>query len=439
MKFTVLHLNRIGAVIVALLAMLPIAARGQSAFEREPINYNTAPVTDPIAKLQARLDAGKTSLEHDRQGYLAAVLKQLRIPVSSQTLVFSKTSFQREQISPQTPRALYFNDDVYVGWVRGGDVLEIASTDPDLGPVFYTLDQRETAKPQFVRQTDACIQCHGRTSNGEIPSLTIRSLHTDPTGMPILTAGTSRTTQESPFEQRWGGWYVTGTHGKSRHMGNVFGKDRDDEGPLDVEAGANVTTLSDRFDTSPYLSQHSDIVALMVFEHQAEAHNLLTNLNYQTRWAVRDSQAINDALGKTGEAELSESARRRISSAGEKLLKYLLYCDEELLTERIEGTSTFTTDFPAIGPRDKAGRSLREFDLRTRMFKYPLSYLIYSDSLDHLPPEAKDYVYRRLWEVLSGQDTTEPFKHISTAERKAILDILRDTKPGLPIIFSRAR
>src|SRR5688572_9331142 len=100
MKFTVLHLNRIVAVLVALLAVLPIAARGQSAFERESISYNTAPVSDPIAKLQARLDAGKTTLEYDRHGYLAAILKQLGIPVSSQTLVFSKTSFQREQISP---------------------------------------------------------------------------------------------------------------------------------------------------------------------------------------------------------------------------------------------------------------------------------------------------------------------------------------------------
>jgi hypothetical protein len=417
--------------------MLTLAAHGQSAFEREPISYNTAPVTDPVAKLQQKLDAGKLKLEHDGQGYLAAVLKQLNIPVSSQSLVFSKTSVQREQISPQTPRALYFNDDVYVGWVRGGAMLEIASTDPDLGPIFYTLDQHETAKPKFVRQSDACIQCHGSSSNGELPALMIRSLHTDPNGQPILTAGTSRTTQESPLEQRWGGWYVTGTHGDRRHMGNVFGKHRDDDGPLDVEAGANVTSLTDRFDTTPYLSAHSDIVALMVFEHQVEAHNLVTNLNYQTRWAIRDSKAIHDALGKTGDEELSESARRRISSAGEKLLKYLLYCDEELLTSRLEGTSTFTTDFPAIGPRDKAGRSLRDFDLRTRMFKYPLSYLIYSDSFDHLPAPAKDYVYRRLWEVLSGQDTSETFKHISTEERKAILEILRDTKPGLPAFISK--
>jgi hypothetical protein len=417
---------------------LPSLLRAQAAYEREPIHYNTAPVADPIARFQADLDAGKAKLEFDPKagGYLASLLKQLDIPVSSQTLVFSKTSLQRDRISPQTPRALYFDDEVYVGWVQHGDLLEIASTDPDLGPVFYTLEQRPTGNPKFVRQTDKCTQCHGTSMTGDVPGLMVRSLHTDPTGMPVLTAGTSLVTQSTPLEDRWGGWYVTGTHGDRRHLGNVTAKHRDDDGPLDVEAGANVTDLSHRFDATPYLANgHSDIVALMVLEHQAEAHNLITRLNYQTRWAIRDSRAINEALGKKSsdadKVELTDSARRRISGAGEKLVRYLLFCDEELLTTRIEGTSTFVTDFPAAGPRDRQGRSLRDFDLRTRIFRYPLSYLIYSPSIDALPAEAKDFVCRRLWEVLSGQDTSPAFKHLSTAEKQAILEILRDTKPDI--------
>jgi hypothetical protein len=179
----------------------------------------------------------------------------------------------------------------------------------------------------------------------------------------------------------------------------------------------------------------------MVLEHQTEAHNLFTKLNYQTRWAVRDSHAINEALGKTGQEvdTLSDSARRRISSAGEKLVQYLLFCDEDLITDRIEGTSTFTSDFAQRGPRDRQGRSLREFDLRRRMFRYPLSYLIYSESFDALPTPAKDYVYRRLWEVLSGKDTSQTFRQISTEQRHAIVEILRDTKPGLPAYFTAAK
>jgi hypothetical protein len=265
----------------------------------------------------------------------------------------------------------------------------------------------------------------------------VRSLHTDPDGMPILTAGTSLSTHASPLEERWGGWYVTGTHGQRRHLGNVTAKQRDDAGALDIEAGANVTSLTDRIDTSAYLgSGHSDIVALMVLEHQAQAHNLFTQLNFQAQWALRDSRAINAALNKPAGDELTDSARRRITSAGEKLVKYLLYCDEELLTERIAGTSTFAADFAARGPRDRRGRSLREFDLRTRMFRYPLSYLIYSESFEQLPAPAKEYVYRRLWEVLSGADRSPEFKHLATDERQAILEILRDTKTGLPAFFS---
>ena len=426
------------AVTVVCLLVTAAPARGQSAFEQDPVNYNTATPTDPVARLQADLDAGRAKLEHDdRHGYLAALLRRLNIPASSQTLVFSKTSFQRDLIAPETPRAIYFDDDTYVGWVRHGGAIEVASTDPVLGTVFYTLDQRPTAAPRLVRQTDSCIQCHGSTMTDNVPGLLVRSVHTDPTGLPVLTAGTALTTQASPLEERWGGWYVTGTHGDRRHKGNVLTKHRDDDGPLDLEAGANLTDLAGRFDPAAYLAGgHSDLVAHLLLAHQAEAHNLITKANFQTRLAVRDSRAINDALGTPPTTpELTESARRRIHNAGERLLKYLLFCDEELLADRMTGTSTFAADFAARGPRDSKGRSLRDLDLRKRMFRYPLSYLIYSPAIDALPGPVKDHFYRRLFEVLSGQDKAAEFRHLSTADRKAILEILGETKPGLPAYF----
>lgn len=432
-------LPTIVAAIPAFLAAAASPAPGQPAFEQDPINYRTAPTSDPIAKLQAELDVGGATLEHDdRHGYLAAVLQRLNIPASSQTLVYSKTSFQRDSISPQTPRALYFDDETYVGWVRHGGAIEVATTDPNLGTVFYTLDQRKAATgepPRFVRQTDSCIQCHASMLTDDVPGLVVRSVHTDPTGLPVLTAGTALMTQASPLEERWGGWYVTGTHGDRRHKGNVLTRHRDDDGPLDVEAGANLIDLSSKFDATPYLAGgHSDIVAHLVLAHQAEAHNLITRANYQTRLAVRDSHAINEALGAAS-TELTESAQRRIQNSGERLLRCLLFCDEELLTDRVTGTSTFTSDFAARGPRDGKGRSLRDFDLRKRMFRYSLSYLIYSTGFDGLPPQAKDYVYRRLYEVLSGQDKGKDFRHLSADDRQAILEILRETKPGLPEYF----
>ena len=439
---TYIQLSRVARLIKLAAALcafaVPCVAVAQPAYEQDPIRYATAPASDPVARLQADLDAGRTTLEYDgRHGYLASLLSRLKIPASSQTLVFSKTSFQRDAISPRTPRALYFDDDTYVGWVRGGaGAIEVASTDPDLGTVFYTLDQRESDKPRFVRQTDSCLQCHGSTMTEDVPGLLVRSVHTDPTGLPVLTAGTSLMTQGSPLEERWGGWYVTGTHGDRRHKGNVLTAHRDDDGPLDVEAGANLTDLSGKFDPAPYLAGgHSDIVAHLVLAHQVEAHNLITRANYQTRLAVRDSDAINGALHAPA-GELTDSARRRIHNAGERLLRCLLFCDEELLATRITGTSTFAADFAARGPRDAKGRSLRDLDLRKRMFRHPLSYLVYSPAFDNLPAPVKDHVYRRLFEVLSGQDTSKDFRHLSTDDRRAILEILRETKPGLPEYFS---
>jgi hypothetical protein len=431
------------AIVAALMLSFGSAqtARGQSAYEQEPISYLTAPSHDPVAKLAARIDRGEVRLDADAAtGYLASLLKHLDVPVSSQTLVFSKTSFQRDRISPQSPRALYFNDHTYVGMVRGGEVLELASVDPQLGTVFYTLAQpKGGAKPRpptLIRQTHNCLQCHGSGMTRDVPGLLLRSVFPDRTGQPALSQGTFLVNHETPLEHRWGGWYVTGTHGGQRHMGNWCVEDEDRAGEeLRAGPGSNVTTLTGRFDTAAYLSGNSDIVALMVMEHQAEMHNLLTRANYQTRLALRDEEAMNAALGRPS-GERSDTTRVRIKAACEPVLRYMLFADENLLTDPVKGTSTFAADFESRGPRDKLGRSLREFDLDRRLFKYPLSYLIYSEQFDGLPPDAKDYLYRRLWDVLGGRDDDAAFSHLKRSTRRKIVEILRDTKPGLPAYWS---
>ena len=110
----------------------------------------------------------------------------------------------------------------------------------------------------------------------------------------------------------------------------------------------------------------------------------------------------------------------------------MLFCEETKLTELVTGTSEFTKKFAARGPFDSQKRTVREFDLKTRMFRYPLSYVIYSKLFDGLPTEAKERIYLRLWEVLAGKDQTKEFAHLSKQDRQAIREILRDTKPGLP-------
>jgi hypothetical protein len=256
------------------------------------------PPNDPVARFQRRLDHGDAKLSFRKpQGYLLSVLKQLNIPLSSQGLVFSKTSSQLPLITPATPRAIYFNDDVYVGWVQGGNVMEVAATDPFQGTMFYTLDQRETAEPKFVRREE-CLQCHASPKTLGVPGLLLRSVFSAADGTPELSLGSFETNQRSPLKERWGGWYVTGTHGSRRHMGNVWLRDNGNPGRLDPESGANVTSLAGRFDVSAYASPHSDLVALMILAHQTRLHNLISRVNWETRLALHEQGSTADAISR---------------------------------------------------------------------------------------------------------------------------------------------
>jgi hypothetical protein len=359
------------------------------------------------------------------------VLAELKIPISSQTLVFSKTSLQRERIKPGAPRALYFNDDMYVGFCQNGPLVEVTAIDPQLGSVFYSLDQEKGEKPRFTRQADTCLICHSGSTNQGIPGPLLRSVYTDADGYPVLASGSYRTDQASPLSQRWGGWYVSGTAGKQTHMGNLIVRGRRRPEDVDNRPNLNCTDLGKYFKTDRYLSPHSDIVALMVLEHQTEMHNLIARANFQTRMALYEEAELNKALGRPADYR-SESTTSRIKSAGEPLVKYLLFSGETKLTDAVKGTSGFAEEFAKRGPRTKDGRSLRDFDLRSRLFKYPCSYLVYSASFDALPGAVKDYVLRRVYDVLTGKDNGDDFAHLSAADRKAILEILRETKPDLP-------
>src|SRR6516162_3925939 len=260
-------------VIAGALAIAGMVRSGD--IEAEPINYAKAPVDNAVSRLEQRLAAGKATLTYEAGfGYLRSLLRELNVPQSSQTLVFSKTSLQRHRIAPTRPRAIYFGDDVYVGFCQHGDVLEVTAIDPGLGAVYYTLDQKSPDKPRFTRQTDTCTICHSSSANQVFPGNLVRSVYSDEDGLPILSAGSHRIDQTSPLEQRWGGWYVTGTSGKRKHLGNLTFHGDPDPNHIDNSAGLNLTGLSDRIKTSAYLTPHSDIVALMVLEHQAEMHNL---------------------------------------------------------------------------------------------------------------------------------------------------------------------
>jgi hypothetical protein len=321
----------------------------------------------------------------------------LRVPVSSQTLVFSKTSFQFPKISPERPRALYFNDDIYVGRVHDGPALEFISFDPMQGAIFYILNDQPTEHPRFERAALDCVQCHvAANSTRGVPGVMLRSVFTSPSGTQAAGTPSYITGQDSALKDRFGGWYVTGSLGKQTHLGNA--------------------SLPD---TGDYLTNYSDIVAHLVLAHQTQMHNLITQTNYQTRLALY--------AGKDADA-----ARRQFERPAEQLVRYLLFANEAPLEEPVAGTSGFAQEFAARGPRDGRRRSLRDFDLQRRIFKYPCSYLIYSEAFDAIPQPAKDYVYRRIFEVLSGREQGPDFASLSAEDRQAILEILVATKPGLP-------
>ena len=389
------------------------------------IRYRDLGHRNAVARLQRQLTGGQGRLEYDRTaGYLPAVLKALDVPVSSQLLVFSKTSFQSSRINPHSPRALYFNDSVAVGHVRNGDVLELTATDPDAGVVFFTLHQSEDLRPAIVRRDDDCTSCHATSRTLGVPGLVVRSVFPDRGGMPVQGAGSFSTDHRSPLEQRWGGWYVTGTHGTSRHMGNQIAID--EAGTLDPNAGANVTDLKRFLVPGVDLTPHSDLVALMVFEHQVRITNLITRVGWEARMALAD----HEALRRPNEPARawSESTRRRIEGPAEVLVRSLFMLDEHPLASPVAGTSGFSEEYSARGPRDRRKRSLYELDLRKRLYRYRFSPLIYSEQFAGLPAEVHGYIYQRMRDVLAGRDRSADFATVTSAERSAILGILKDTR-----------
>jgi hypothetical protein len=374
------------------------------------IQYGQRPVDDPAARLEQRLESGQVKLEvaSNGLGYLPSVLKLLGVNPDSQALVFSKTSTQVENIGPRTPRAIYFNDDVMVGFVCNSDVLELASLDPKQGVQLYVLVK--AAEPAFA-PSQGCLRCHQGAVTMGIPGLVVSSVH--PVSQSRQEHGNAfMTDHRTPLSARWGGWYVTGTTGSQTHLGNNTNLvDPVRSGGPSSQPTQNLTSLTEMFDTSKYLEPTSDIVALMTLEHQVRMTNLMIRIGWDARMGM---------------------AADKLNPEIEEMLKYMLFVDEDPLKAPVKGVSTFTETFPQRGPRDPKGRSLRDFDLKRRLFRYPLSYMIYSAAFDGLPDRVRDRAYQRLYEILTGKDTGKTFANLSAESRGAILEILRATKPNLP-------
>ena len=426
-------------------AQIAVINQGYVPYSEAPIFYRTAPLHDPVTELQKKIATGEAKLTYEPQhGYLRSVLKLLDIPISSQTLVFSKTSFQAALINPEHPRALYYNDDVYVGSVHGGKAIEIVSFDPNQGAVFYLVDEPKVEKAEFQRAELDCTQCHIAAGTRGIPGVLLRSVHTQQTGVLNGRTPSYITDQKSPLSQRWGGWYVGGELAKGTMANLALAPSSTPITPVSTAGAAPATpqlvALEKTLDSAAYLQGTGDGVAMLVLGHQAQMHNLITLTNYQTRLALHDLAKADGKTEWTGAApaleSLPEKQQEQIRKPAEQLLRYLLFSNETPLggldAKKVIAESAFAREFPTRGVRDSKKRSLRDFDLHDRTFRYPLSYLIYNVAFDTIPEPAKGYVYHRLLQVLTGEDQSPDFANLSAQDRKAILSILLETKPGLP-------
>ncbi|HEY6454853.1 MAG TPA: hypothetical protein VIY90_06160 [Steroidobacteraceae bacterium] len=383
------------------------------------IHYSDPPVRNDIARLQKRIDAGTVKLTATPQhGYLDSILKALNIDPDSQTLVFSKTSLQVDAISAATPRAIYFNDNTYVAWVQKTGMLEINTMDADRGPVFYTVNAADS-HAVLERQALRCLTCHDSYSEmgGGVPRFLFESTYEVEHGKLIPDAVARETADETPIAERWGGWYVTGQDGGALHLGNIQPPATNAPIALDKVRRGSLASLGSLLDTSPYLRSTSDIVALLVLEHQITVHNLIIRANYKSRMLLARFFPTGDAA-TVHWAQLPTPLQARLEQLLDPVADGLIMRGAAPLPDKVVGSNGYAAWFQAQGPKDSQGRSLRELDLTTRVFRYPLSFLIYSEGFDALPLFVRERLYEKLAHDLHA-----------TADGRTAFDILVATKP----------
>jgi hypothetical protein len=416
------------AVLIVALGLTAVLAQGTGVWvsrDHPAIHYSSRPPRDAIVQLNQTIAKGDVTLAFDAlpRGYLASVLKAFDISLSSQTLVFSENSLQRAHISKGTPRAIYFNDTVAVAWAKGADTIEATALDATQGVHFYSIPQTRGTKPQFIRRNADCLQCHLLPQTHGVPGVLTMSV------LPLSDnkndyAQGWEVDHRTPIEDRWGGWFVTGAQVPAKHLGNVPVL-HVPRSYVRADVAPRLTSGSEAFDTTAYLTPHSDVVALIVLNHQTRMVNLLTRLGWQSRIAAHDAKG--------------GAVPPHVRDTAHELVDYMLFVDEAPLPSPVRGASSFTKDFPSKGPRDSKGRSLRDLDLTRRLLRYPCSYMIYTGAFDALPPATLAVVYERMWAILSGAVTDADYAKLSLADRRAIIEILLETKSGLPAYFTAAR
>lgn len=375
--------------------------------------YYTRPLNDPFTKKKADLESGKIPLDYTNgKTFVTSLLKAFDIPASSQMLAFSTTSLQLSKISPSNPRALYFDEDLYISYVPGGKI-EIVSLDPQLGGIFYIFDIPQNGSPLKPERTTQCMNCHAEADTRHVPGLVIKSVIPGPNGGSLDSFRRSLTGHDIPLKQRFGGWYLTGPIPIEDHWGNTIGK-------------LSPTGLSRRtiqpgelfsFDNYPYSS--SDILPQLLHEHQAGFVNQVVEAAYKYRSYMYEDQG-----------NLSPAHAEEMAKTTQQLTRYILFADEAPLPEgQIKGDPQYKKDFLASRKALPSGESLRDFDLQTRLFKHRCSYMVHSAVFQGLAPEYKTQVLQSLAKALDTQSPDPEYSYLSTGEKEVIKKLLQTTLP----------
>lgn len=373
---------------------------GGTAAVPEPMHFSDAPhryweiaPQDRLARLMVEVQAGRVAVDaSSERALLQSLLTGLNVPEASQLLVFSATSFQSGIVNPRSPRALYFNDDTSIGFIPGGR-LEVASFDPQGGLMFYIFDRLRSdgGLPGHTRSR-SCLNCHTDTMSSGRPGFVINSVGTWWDGSSQETYRYDELGHHVPLVQRFGGWHVTGRHGMKQSHANLVGN----RTPAGFKGERNEP--GDHADITRYPRPTSDILAHLVHEHQCGFTNRVTAAIYAHR-----EDASEAAVQKTADA----------------LVDYVLFKNEAAPPPALEGDADFVRGFQALAP----GSPLREFDLRTRLFKYRCSYMIQTPVWRALPAPVRHAAEQRLAAAVA-EPPAPAGQHLSTEERRVLRPLL---------------
>ena len=420
------------ALVVSLLLCSTLTGFSQfyNDYELEPHGYFSKDAKDPVTLLMKRVQRGEVLIkEPNGKPLVERLLRELGLNKDTQVLVFSRTSLQRREVSYSNPRALYFNESVYLGWMPNGRI-EIASFDPELGPIFYFQRELDDASSPLFARTRSCLGCHAGDATNFLPGSLGRSVYPDKSGRSLRSIDDYRRSgHHIPLHDRYGGWFVSGNHGAMRHMGNAIASREGGKITIDREQFANLEKLDRFFSTEAYPAPGSDIAALLVFDHQVTMHHRLVEAAYRARQSLFDSKL------DPKETDVSKLSKGRSTDefleGRDKVVDYLLFRDETPIP-KVSCDPAFRRAFSANRIADRRKRSLKDLRLDGRIFENRCSYMIYSPTFDQFPPMLKGAIYARIHEILTSPKPVEGFDYLGKEEKRRILEILDETKEDLP-------